>query len=278
MTAATLTRRREQRAVNEIRDMVLGRIELRADTVKQSLTLDGYACVTASGYEMYGGPTDGGWTEYVDQGAFTKTLREAPDVQLVVNHGGMPLARTKSGTLALNEDPTGLHVLADLSLKSQTVQELQIAMDRGDMDEMSFKFRVLRDKWITADGEEVPWWDLAGIDRHIVEVSLHKGDVSMVNYGANPATSAQLRGLDAAFGALRVGRPLTGEQRHMILVAMGDIEIDESWVTDQGVDNSTETETETETETAPAADQTPMGSQSNARRGLSLTMARAMAT
>ena len=36
----------------------------------------------------------GGYTETIARGAFTKTLSERPDVQLLINHEGLPLART----------------------------------------------------------------------------------------------------------------------------------------------------------------------------------------
>ena len=56
-------------------------------------------------------------------------------------------------------------------------------MQRGDMNEMSFAFRVLKQVWSENDTQ-----------RRITEISLDKGDVSLVNFGANPATSAQLIG------------------------------------------------------------------------------------
>jgi hypothetical protein len=51
----------------------------------------------------------------------------------------------------------------------------------------------VKQKWLNADGDEVPWWDLDGIERHITEYSLANGDVSVVNFGANPYTDASLR-------------------------------------------------------------------------------------
>lgn len=150
------------------------------------LTLKGYASVFETPYEMYGGPP-WGWVEEVDAGAFDKTLREKPDVQLLINHTGLPLARTKSGTLRLNADKVGLDSEAGLEPRSATVQELALAMDRGDIDEMSFAFRVVRQEW----NEDYT-------ERRLLEVSIHRGDVSVVNYGANPATSATLRALSLA--------------------------------------------------------------------------------
>jgi HK97 family phage prohead protease len=174
---------REQRAVEA------SAFEFRAEG--DSLSLTGYASVFDHGYDVYGGPSRGGWTEIVDRGAFKKTLAEKPDLHLLINHEGMPLARTKSGTLALSTDSTGLKVKAQLDRADPDVQRLETKMKRGDMDEMSFAFRVMRQEW-SNDEEE----------RRLLELSLDKGDVSVVNFGANPATSAKVRSLTQVLDVL----------------------------------------------------------------------------
>lgn len=153
--------------------------EIRKDS--DTFTLSGYASVFDSPYDVYGGPPMG-WAETIDVRAFDKTLDEKPDLHLLINHEGMPLARTKSGTLRLSVDKVGLKVSADLDPNDPDAQRLAAKMGRGDMDEMSFAFRVKRQEWNEEETE-----------RRITEVSLHKGDVSVVNFGANPATSAQMR-------------------------------------------------------------------------------------
>lgn len=145
-----------------------------------NLVLSGYASIFDHPYDVMGGAPRG-WTETVDRRAFDVTLANKPDVHLLINHEGMPLARTKSGTLRLGTDARGLLVTADLDRRDPDVQRLETKMSRGDMDEMSFAFRVKADKWSDDDSQ-----------RRLTEVSLHKGDVSVVNFGANPATSAQL--------------------------------------------------------------------------------------
>jgi hypothetical protein len=162
-------------------------VELRSSpngTGGEALTFTGYASVVDEPYEMedWAGP----YSEVVRSGAFAKTLSEGADVPFLVNHGGLTLARTKSGTMRLSEDSTGLHTEADLDPSSPHVQALRSAMGRGDVDEMSFGFWVTRQQWS-------PDYD----QRDILEVSLNKGDVSVVNYGANPATAgAQLNSRD----------------------------------------------------------------------------------
>lgn len=174
-------------------------VELRAKqngAGGDTLTFTGYACVTEQGYEMedWLGP----YTEVVRSGAFKKTLNEGADVPFLINHRGMTLARTKSGTLRLAEDDTGLYTEADLDPANPEVQALRSAMDRGDIDEMSFGFWVTRQQWS-------PDYD----QRDILEVNLNKGDVSVVNYGANPYTAgAQMNSRQLA-AALREVRAAT---------------------------------------------------------------------
>ena len=169
--------------------------EVREDS--DTITLSGYAS-TFEPYEMYGGPDAGGWIEQLDKAAFTNTLREKPDLHLLINHEGMPLARTKSDTLQLGVDRHGLKVTAQLDRSDPDVQRLEPKMRRKDMDEMSFAFRVKGQKWECT--EEFPEDNYAL--RTITEVSLHKGDVSVVNFGANPTTRAELKSVDQALAFL----------------------------------------------------------------------------
>lgn len=168
----------------EFRRLRLADLELR-DAGSDTVELRGYATVWDFPYEVAGGPQMGGWTETMAAGAATRTLNAKPDVRLLVNHEGLPLARTKSGTLQLQADERGLMVVAPaLDLRNPAVQELRSAMDRGDVDEMSVGFRVTRNEW-NADYT----------DRVIREIALDVSgaDVSVVTFPANPATVAQMR-------------------------------------------------------------------------------------
>ena len=151
---------------------------LRAEDDGDGLTLRGYATVFDADYEI----TDalGTYTERVAAGAFTRTLEHGADVRLLVNHDGLPLARTKSGTLSLAQDDVGLLCEARLDAASPLVRSVKSAMDRGDADQMSFAFRVVKQEW--ADDYT---------DRTIREAQLF--DVSVVTFPANPATSVSLR-------------------------------------------------------------------------------------
>jgi HK97 family phage prohead protease len=148
----------------------------------------------------------GDYTEVIRAGAFARSLAAGADVPFKVNHDGITLARTKSGTMRLAEDSTGLHVEADLDPASPAVQTLRSAMERGDLDEMSFAFRVVSQEWS-------PDWT----QRDIGEVDLNKGDVSVVNYGANPHTG----GLTSLRGLLDPGTVLT---REALVAAIRELE------------------------------------------------------
>lgn len=139
-------------------------------------TIEGYASVTDHGYEMW--DWAGQYTEIVRSGSFGKTLTETPQVQLLLNHGGLSMAYTKAGTLRLAEDSTGLHMAADVNPTRGDVRDMLSAIEDGAVDEMSFAFRVARQEW-SPDFTQ----------RDILEVDIHRGDVSVVNFGANPATS-----------------------------------------------------------------------------------------
>lgn len=166
-------------------------IEVRSGT-GSTFVVRGYACVTDHPYDVYGGPERGGWTENVKRGAFDTTLAANPDVCFLINHDGMPLARTRSGTLALRADTTGLESEAVVDRRDPEGQALEVKMERGDLDQMSFGFRVTRQSW----NEDYT-------ERDITEVNLNDGDVSIVNWPANPATSMNIVSARSAVTVLR---------------------------------------------------------------------------
>lgn len=185
--------RQDMRNVREARRVPATGFELREvpnGAGGTKLEFEGYASVTCAdesdaehSYEMedFFGP----YRESILRGAFQKTIGEGADVAFLVNHGmggGVTMARTKPGTLQLHEDLVGLHVRATLNPARPDVQILKAAVDDGALDEMSFAFRVVRQKWSWAE-------ENGEIDHRIIqEVNMDKGDVSPVNYGANPHT------------------------------------------------------------------------------------------
>lgn len=162
--------------IQSIRRMVGAEFEYRT-VGKTSVSVEGYASVFDKPYSM------GWYDETVEQGAFTRTLQAKPDVSFLVNHDGLPLARTTSNTLQLSQDSTGLHMRSELDLSDPDVQRIVPKMQRGDLDRMSFAFGVV------PGGEE---WSEDDTKRSLRELSLSGGDVSIVTHPASPTTSIAL--------------------------------------------------------------------------------------
>lgn len=120
------------------------------------------------------------FVEYVRRGAFAKTLNDGADVRLLIDHEGVPLARTKSGTLMLEEDDRGLRVEASLDPMNPDAARVISAMKRGDISQMSFAFRTIKDSW-NSDRSV----------RELKEVQLY--DVSVVTFPAYEETVAEIR-------------------------------------------------------------------------------------
>lgn len=138
--------------------------------------------------------------ETIAPGAFRKTLSETPDVRLLINHEGLPIARTKNGTMTLVEDERGLYFTAELADTSDA-RDIYALVSRGDVDQMSFAFRVIRQKWSDDRSRRV-----------LSEVSLADGDVSVVTYPAYPTTSVEARDkLVKAIEKAKTGRDITPE-------------------------------------------------------------------
>jgi HK97 family phage prohead protease len=172
-----------------------GHVELRARPSGHGTTnyeFNGYAVAYMQPFEMWD-PWGDEYTENVPNGACTATLAANPDTPFLIGHndGGISLARTKSGTMRLFEDSAGLGVnVPDLDGRSPLVQSLASAVERGDMDEMSVGFVCRRQMWSP---------DYA--QRDILEMDIHRGDVSVVCLAANPATAG------STMIALSSGRP-----------------------------------------------------------------------
>jgi len=161
--------------VTNTRRMVTdGGLEWRSDS--SGITLEGHASTFNQPYSM------GWYTETVARGAFTKTLAGKPDVRLLINHEGLPLARSASGTLDLAQDDSGLYVRSVLDPSDPDVQRIMPKMKRGDLNEMSFAFGTVKDDW-SPDRTE----------RTLRELSLANGDVSIVTYPANPNATSSMR-------------------------------------------------------------------------------------
>ena len=163
--------------IDEKLTIAYSNLEVRAEG--DGNTLIGYAAIFDSPSEPMP------FTEFVKRGAFSKTLNDGADVRLLIDHEGVPLARSKSGTLSLEEDDRGLRVEADLDPTNPDAARIISAMKRGDLNQMSFAFRTIKDNW--SDDRSV---------RELKEVQLF--DVSVVTFPAYEETVAELRNAQAS--------------------------------------------------------------------------------
>lgn len=154
-------------------------VELRDDAGKPKIT--GYAAVFNSwSCDLYG------FREKIAPGAFKKTIKES-DVRALWNHDtGIVLGRSKAGTLTLKEDDKGLLIEIDPPHSAADYLE---TMRRGDVDQMSFGFQVIKDLWEEDREAEI-------VSRTLLEVRLF--EVSVVAFPAYDATSASVRAIDQA--------------------------------------------------------------------------------
>ncbi|HET6908320.1 MAG TPA: HK97 family phage prohead protease, partial [Mycobacteriales bacterium] len=122
----------------------------------------------------------GEFEETMHAGVVTNVLAAQPDVRFLFNHDGMPLARTLAGTLTLNDTATALGMTARLDARQQLANDLAVAIERGDVNQMSCGFMVGMDTW-NPDYTQRDIWRLSDLF-----------DVSAVTYPASPTTSIEL--------------------------------------------------------------------------------------
>jgi HK97 family phage prohead protease len=166
----------------------LSGVQVRATGDTGALEFIGRATVYEQAYEMW--DMFGPYTEIVTQGAGSASLaREDLDVPLVLGHDQLRrLARTTTGTLLLTESADGLDVHAPaLDPADYDVAYIAPKLRAGLVDEMSFAFRIESGQWS-------PDYTEYRINRY----DIHRGDVAIVGYGANPYTGASMRQPEAA--------------------------------------------------------------------------------
>lgn len=152
--------------------------EVRAD--EDGLLVEGYAAIFNEEADI-----GGFFRERIEPGAFSEAIGR-DDVVFLINHEGLPLARTRSGTLTLSEDERGLKISTRLEESDPDVARIVGKMRRGDLDKMSFAFWPEIQEW--DDSGDIPL-------RTIKKASLH--DVSVVTTPAYDGTEIGLRSLEA---------------------------------------------------------------------------------
>lgn len=130
---------------------------------------------------------DGEFYEIIEPTALDNC--DLKDVLLFINHDTQKIALARSrngkGTMSFEIKEDGLHFKAQLDIENNTeARNLYSAIKRGDMDGMSFMFRVRKDDWSDLESEKPK--------RKIKEISIVH-EISVVNYPAYADTSVTAR-------------------------------------------------------------------------------------
>lgn len=127
----------------------------------------------------------GGWfEETIARGAISEDVLR--DVALFYNHdlNTKPLARTRTGKLKFSIENDGVHMDSEVNLKRSDANDLFLAIQDGDIDGMSFMFRIEGEEWTDLDTDYPK--------RRITKIG-YVQEVSAVNYPAYEGTSINAR-------------------------------------------------------------------------------------
>lgn len=131
-------------------------------------------------------PTDicGMFEETIARGAISESALK--DAAFFYNHdlNTKPLARTRTGKLKVTIESDGVHMIASVNRERSDANDLYIAIQDGDVDGMSFLFRVDADEWTDLDTDYPK--------RRITKIGFVQ-EVSAVNYPAYTSTSINAR-------------------------------------------------------------------------------------
>lgn len=127
----------------------------------------------------------GGWfEETIARGAISEDVLK--DVAFFYNHdlNTKPLARTRTGKLKFSIENDGVHMVANINRERSDANDLYLAIRDGDIDGMSFMFRVESDEWTDLESDYPK--------RRITKIG-YVQEVSAVNYPAYEGTSINAR-------------------------------------------------------------------------------------
>lgn len=149
---------------------------------------------------VYNARTDLGWyDEIIEEGALDEA--DLKDVRFLINHNTdmIPLARSRNNndnsTMQMTVDENGMNIRVDLDTENNAeAKSLYSAVERGDLDGMSFMFTVDGDKWDDIESEH-PTRTITKLGKVF--------EVSAVTFPAYEQTSIQARGLSEALDSAK---------------------------------------------------------------------------
>lgn len=185
--------------------------EIRSD--ETGIVVSGYAAVFNQEADI------GGWfREVIEPGAFRDAIGR-DDVVFLINHDGLPLARSRAGkgTLTLIEDDHGLKIETKLLADDPDVKSIVPKMQRGDLDKMSFAFMPEVQEW--DETQDPPL-------RRIRKLRLF--DVSIVTTPAYDGTDIGLRSLEAHRAAAKRQHNFSAAARRLRMKANLELKVREN--------------------------------------------------
>lgn len=149
---------------------------------------------------VYDAKTDLGWCdEIIEKGALDGA--DLKDVRFLINHNTdmIPLARSRNNnensTMQLSVDDDGMTIRVDLDTENNAeAKSLYSAVERGDLDGMSFMFTVDADKWEDIESDH-PTRTITSLGKIF--------EVSAVTFPAYEQTSITARGLSDALDSAK---------------------------------------------------------------------------
>lgn len=169
--------------VPEVRFFAPSRVEIRQQATDEDprVHLSGAAIVYGVSYRVV--DMVGEFRETIHPGAASQLIARKVDCRLLLNHAGLPMARTASGTMTLRDSPEALYFDAWVDVRQNLANDFCIAIERGDLSQMSIGMIVDGDRWSNgADGiEERDVYNLADLL-----------DVSGVTYPCSPTTHIEV--------------------------------------------------------------------------------------
>lgn len=172
-------RHRELPLLPEVRHFKATGLEVRSSKDTDEIVITGSPIIYAVPYPVW--DMFGEFRETMNPGVADPVLARGADVRFLFNHDGLPLARNTSGTMKVVSLSASLDFEARLDGRQQLANDLAIAIERGDVSQMSCGFIVARDEWGWDDDEDV--------ETRLVYEFEDLLDFSAVTYPASPTTS-----------------------------------------------------------------------------------------
>lgn len=151
--------------------------DLKTRSENEDMVIEGYFAIFNSETELWQGAY-----EEISPGSFDTTLSN--DIRALINHNtNLVLGRNKAGTLELRTDSRGLWGSIKINPNDTDAVNLYERVKRGDVDQCSFGFNILREETDFREDGTVKWT--------IKEIDLH--EVSVVTFPAYENTGVQAR-------------------------------------------------------------------------------------